>query len=46
MDQLNMKNIKDHEKVNTHIQTTENNTMQRSVLLSFFQKGNMCSRVN
>ena len=46
MDQWNMNNIKYHEKINTHTQITENNTIQRSGLLFFFRKGNMCGRVN
>ena len=46
MDQLNMNNIKYHEKINTHSQITKSNIMQRSGLLDFFRKGNMCDRVN
>ena len=38
MDQLNMNNIKHHEKINTHTQITKNNTIQRSGLLFFFSK--------
>ena len=45
MDQLNINNIKHHEKINTHTQITKSNTIQRSDLLFFFRKGNMCSRV-
>ena len=37
MDQLNMNNIKHHEKANTHSQITKNNTIQRSGLI-FFSK--------
>ena len=33
MDQLNMNNIKYHEKINTHTQRTKNNTIQRSGFL-------------
>ena len=42
MDQLNMNNMKHHEKINTHSQITKNNTIQRSGLPFFFRKGNMC----
>ena len=37
MDQLNMNNIKHHEKINTHTQRTKNNTIQRAGLF-FFSK--------
>ena len=46
MDQLNMNNVKHHEKINTHTQITKNYTIQRPGLLFFFRKGNMRSRVN
>ena len=36
MDQLNMNNVKHHEKINTHTQITNSNTIQRSGLLVFF----------
>ena len=35
MDQLNMSNIKHHDKINTHTQRTKNNTAER---LLFFSK--------
>ena len=38
MDQLNMNNVKHHEKINTHTQITNSNTIQRSGLLVFFEK--------
>ena len=38
MDQLNMNNVKHHEKINTHTQITKNNNIQRSGLLFFFSK--------
>ena len=38
MDQLNMNNIKHHEKINTYTQITKNNTIQRSDLLFFFEE--------
>ena len=42
MDKLNMNNTKHHEKINTHTQITKN-TIQRSGLLFFFRKGNICA---
>ena len=38
MDQLNMNNVKHHEKINTHTQITKNYTIQRPGLLFFFSK--------
>ena len=40
MDQLNMNNIKHHEKINKHTQITKNNTIQRSglIYIYFFEK--------
>ena len=46
MDQWSMNNIKHHEKINTHTQIANNNSIQRSGQLFFFQKGNMCGSVN
>ena len=43
MDQLNMNNIKHHEKINTHTQITKNSTYKD---LAFFLKSNIWGRVN
>ena len=46
MDQLNMNNIKHHEKNNTHTQRTKSNTKQKDLAYYFFQKGSMSGHVN
>ena len=43
MNQLDMNDIKYHEKVNAHTQITKNNTIQRSDLLFFFSEEAICA---